>query len=63
LEALDGVLSVEELGASLTHFRVELELDIREALVLNLAPLGLVEIRADTGLEQIYLHHTQDRRP
>ena len=42
-ESIDGVVSVEEVQADLTRYRVIIDVDIREAIVLNLAPLGLVE--------------------
>jgi ABC-2 type transport system ATP-binding protein len=60
LETLDGVVEVEELNHSLTSFRVLVDSDIREVLALTLAPLGLVELRPETSLEQIYLRHTRE---
>lgn len=59
LESLEGVVSVQEVESDLTRFRVVIDVDIREAIVLNLAPLGLIEIRSDQNLEQSYLMHTE----
>ena len=63
LEQYAQVHRVESINAEHTQYTVVTTSDIRETLIRDLSPMGLVELRTLNELEQLYFERTSENGP